>query len=255
MRFFFNNLVDLAAAVLTASTENTEFPVENLQNELRGKTWRTLGTVAAESVVFDFGSAQAVTSVILLDHDLTAGDSLIKLEGNATDSWGAPAFSQALTWSSGPISATFGSQSYRYWRVSFTKSAAGQIRNIGRIHIGPYSEFSEEPKPDGFRRKRVDPSAVARSTGGQKYSDVRDKFRTYVVDFDSLPQASVDIIDALFNAVGITNSFFWQVKPGSSLGEVGSLLYGKFVKEPDYPVTAYDSSLLYDMKLELEEAL
>jgi len=88
---------------------------------------------------------QAVTGAILLNHTLLNTDSAIAIQGNAADSWGAPSFSQALTWSAGVIAATFGSQSYRYWRLTYTKASAGVTRDIGRLFLGAYYQPTDPP--------------------------------------------------------------------------------------------------------------
>src|SRR5688572_1286488 len=122
MRFFYDNLIDYAATVITASSQNSAFPANNVANQLREKNWRTGTSTALESVTFDLGSAKSVTSCIVLDHDLTASDTLIKIQGHTSDSWGAPTIDETLTHSSGVISKTFAGASLRYWRFTFTKS-------------------------------------------------------------------------------------------------------------------------------------
>ena len=90
MRVFYDNLIDKTGVTITPSSQVSTLPASNLAHEFRKRVWRTGTSTAAENVVFNLGSAKAVTSVILLDHTLTAGDSAIALEANSADSWGAP---------------------------------------------------------------------------------------------------------------------------------------------------------------------
>lgn len=255
MRMFATNLIDAAATVLSSSSADANYPLANLKNELRGLLWKTGVAVALEYVVFDLGSAQAVTSFIILDHDLLGTETLVKIQGNATDSWGAPTFSQTITVVVGaPITTVFASQSFRYWRFTFTKPAAANTRQFGRLFLGVYQEFTEAPDFDGFAPKDVDLSARQRTTGGQIYSDVRDMYRMFALDYPVVPQASVDILRGVVRTVGMFKSFFCQITPGSS-GEIGEQLYVKFAKLPEPKVSAFDSSLHYDFRVELEEVL
>ena len=208
VRFAWNNLIDASGVVFTPTSETSGLPVENLANELRTKVWRTGTSTAAENVVIDFGSAQSFGCVILLDHDLSAADSAIALEANSADSWGAPAFTQSLTRVAGPISAFFATQSYRYCRLKFTKSAAGQTRQIGRLFIGAYYECARNPDAGGVDIKHVDLSKSGKSIGGQRYSDVRSLYDEIRLDFSRLDDAQNDQFDALAAAVGEHASFF-----------------------------------------------
>ena len=103
MRLFATNLVD--SATITASSENDSLLAVNVANELRTKVWRTGATLTQEWIKFDCGAAQAVTSLILANHTLST-DTLVALEGNATDVWGTPSFTQASERGLSPSSST-----------------------------------------------------------------------------------------------------------------------------------------------------
>ncbi len=252
MRVFYNNLIDAAGVAITASSYHAAFPPANIAQEHRSNPWRTGTATAAESVVIDLGSAQAVTTVILLDHTLTAGDTLIKLEAHTSNTWGAPAFSTSLTWAADLISKVFSQESYRWWRISFTKSAAGQTRDIGRVFLGTYYQSTDQPDYDGFKRKRVDPSATIRTVGQQTYADQRSKYRNIDLKFSDIPKAQADSFDTVFDAVGMHTSFFIQVDQAGS-GELAELIYVKFRSEPDYPVSSFDANYFFNTALELQE--
>jgi hypothetical protein len=255
MRFFYDNWLDYAATVFTESSENTAFPSSNVANQLRAQPWRTGVSAAAEWAQFDLGSAKAVTSFIVLDHNLTAGDTLIKIEGNTTSSFASPAFSQALTWASGVISATFASQSYRYWRFSFTKSAAGETRDIGRLFLGTYYTTTERPDYDGWKRGHEDLSIRQRTVGGQYYFEARQRYRTGKFDFSEIENTQKESLVTIAERVGIHTSFFVQADETAASGEAKEIVYVNFSDLPDFSVSSFDSDYRWSGTLSVEEQL
>lgn len=204
-RFMWNNLID--TATLTESSEDTYFPVENIANALRSKPWRTGTSTALETVIIDLGSAQAVECVALLDHGLTAADTGITLEGNTADSWGSPAFTQNLTRVAGTIAAFFALESYRYWRISFTKSASGETRDIGRVFLG---EFISAPIT-GHSAAVVDTSKIIRSVGGQTFSDERPIFYRIALQLNVITKSVADSLRTMLETIGRRRPFFVSI--------------------------------------------
>ena len=253
VRFFYDNLLDYAGVVLTPTSEVDTLPAENLKNELRKRVWRTGTSTGTERLVIDLGSAQAVTAFILLDHTLLNVDSGLLLEAHTSDSWGAPSFSQALTWADGTLAATFASQTYRYWRLSFTKSVSSQSRDIGRIFLGTYAETEHAPDFAGHDETLEDPSRKAKTLGGQTWTDLQEKFHVIVNEMTHVSQTLADQIRTIAEAVGQSISFFVQVDTSSPLNTV---YYVKFRRAFGRSVVAVDSGLVWDLaKLEFEEQL
>jgi hypothetical protein len=252
MRFFYDNQIDLSGVVFTPTSEVSTLPAENVAHEFRKKVWRTGSISSTERLVIDLGSAKAITSIILLDHTLLQTDSSITLEAHTSDSWGAPSFTQALTWASGTISQTFSTQTYRYWRLSFTKATAASSRDIGRIFLGPYYETSIAPDYDGYEPKLIDPSAKEKTRGGQTYTDVREKYSELRVDFSETTNSQKESFEDIADAVGEAVSFFVQVDTASPLDKIW---YVKF-SDPFRPSLAgVDSAYLWDITLNMEEQL
>lgn len=230
-RIFSDNLADYSSTVITAASASLDLPVANVRHPHRTRPYRTGTATAAEWVKFDLGSAKAVDSLILLDHTLTAGDSAIALEGNATDSWGSPSFSQALTFNADVIAAVLAAaQTYRWWRITFTKSAAGETRDIGRIFLGVAYECELSPKlPQGWEIKRNDLSTTDRARGGQTYSDIRLQYDEIKLTFPGVASdAFVAALHAVAQTVGTHTPLFVQVAP--DVDPYGSLYYAKLSK-------------------------
>lgn len=252
MRLFWSNLIDVVGVVFTASSAVATLPGSNVAHEFRSVPWRTGTSAADETLVIDLGSAGAATSIILLDHTLTAADSAIAIQANATDSWGAPSFNQALTWASGTIGLTFSSQSFRYWRLKFTKSAAGESRDIGRIFLGTYLEPTATPDYDGYDEKLEDPSRKTKSRSGQTWVEQLDQYGLVTLDLSRINQTDVDNIKTVFDSVGQAKSLFLQVQTSSPLNKYW---YVKFRRQFSKQIAGFDGAYLWDVGLEMEEQL
>jgi hypothetical protein len=127
---------NLAAGVTpTVSTGSIDaaYPAANITDGNPAKPAKFTG--AAGSLVFDFGAAKAMRFVAVFNHSCSA----ITLQGNASDAWGAPSFSQAFSilaaredgFSFNPWQdLTVPAPSYRYWRLVFT---AASIVAVGEV--------------------------------------------------------------------------------------------------------------------------
>lgn len=255
MRLMFDNLADYSATVITAGSEDAYLPVENVQHPHRSKVYRTGTAAAAEWIKFDLGSAKAVQSVILLDHTLTGSDSLIKLQGNATDSWGAPSVDETLTYNAGTLAKFLSAaQTYRWWRVIFTKSAAGETRDIGRIFLGPYYECVKNISFGGLKITPVDLSDTGRSIGGQTYSDQRSLYHEIKTAFNYILDAQMTQFKNIAAAVGTHTPLFISCDP--TVKPYDWLYYVKFTKFTGETVEIYKSaSPLWSVNLEFAEEL
>lgn len=248
MKLFTPNLID--SATITASTENDYLVASNVANELRTKVWRTGTSAAAEWIKFDLGSAQAVTAFIIANHTFS-GDTLVAIEGNSTDSWGAPSFTQGITLASGTILTTFASQSYRWWRFRFTKPTAGTVRDVGRLFLGTYVEPTDLPNWNGVKVTRADNSSVSKSVGGQEWADRRGNYRTASLDLTACSETTRGQIDAVAASCGLGTSLFVQPDTSAALAEA---LYVRFAKLPEWGMFGWDGTgFRWDTSLEFRE--
>ncbi len=255
MRLFQTNLIDAAAVIQTQSSQDPAFPAANLRNPQRTKLWRTGASVALEWTVFDFGSAQAVTACLILSHTLTGSDSLIKIQANTSDSWGAPAFEQSISFSAVVMSATFSSQSFRYWRFTFTKASAGVTRDLGRLWLGTFYTPTDPPDFDGYLRRVEDLSLRQRAPYGPIYGEARSTFRRPQLDFSAIPNAQKVQFAIIAEAVKTIIPFFLQIDETAGADELAEPLYVTFRELPDFGVAGYDGENKWDTRFNLEEAL
>ena len=255
MRFFWQNLIDVSGVVFTSTSEaSSALGPENVAHEFKTKVWRTGTSTADESITFDLGSAQAATSVILLAHTLTASDTDIQLRAS-TDNFAADDdLIATLTHADDVITATFNSASYRYWRIVFTKSAAGESRDIGRVFLGTYYDTTIDPDWDGASIMPEDLSLVARGIGGQVYVDRRGQYRMVKVDFSSVPHAMKEQLKTIGETLGKHTNLFVSIQPSAS-GELGETMYCKLSKLAGREADGMDSDVTWAMRMELEEQI
>lgn len=132
----------LTAITVTASAEDPEYPAANLVSENPANPAKLTQTTG--SWVLDFGSPVAPAAVLLAYHYLDPGID-VTLRGNATDSWGAPSFSQSITipakrldgpsyqrWTVNALALLQGvGGGYRFWKLDVT-GANSQNIVVGR---------------------------------------------------------------------------------------------------------------------------
>jgi hypothetical protein len=241
VRIFFQNLGDTAA--VAASSANINLPATNVQNEARAKVWRTGATVAAETITFDLGLATALTSAILLAHTLTNADTLIQLRGSTDNFAASNTLVATFTWASGPLVVTFGSASFRYWRIAFTKSSSAQTRDIGRIFLGNYYQAAgvDMPDFDGYTDGRQARDISARSDGGQFLTLQRPPPRTRSLVFTNCTQTHKSQLDAIEVLLGTAHPWFLQVDENGP-PEMAEALYGRFSDFISAQVTGFDNT-------------
>jgi len=83
-----------ATVTVNTGTEDLTYPAANLVNRIPSLPAQLTGT--SGSWVLDFGAAQRVDWVGIPHHNLDAGLSVL-IQMNATNAWGGPSFSQAIT--------------------------------------------------------------------------------------------------------------------------------------------------------------
>jgi hypothetical protein len=243
MRYFWNNLIDGASVSFSASSEDSEFPVENLADQRIEKVWKTGATLTDESVVIDFGAAVAIQAFICHAHDLLDTDSTIKIQGNATLAWTSPSVDVTLTRVAGPIVKVWdNAQVYRYWRFIFTKASAGVSRSVGRLFLGPLFSASN-PVDKGYKESISDPSVVTSSISGQVYSNVKTTFRNYALTFDGILDTEKDSYDLMTQGMGTHSSFFMQIS--ASVSPFTDYVNVFFSKQMDFEYISTNGTYAY----------
>jgi len=195
-----------SGATLTANSESINYLVTNILDSRLTKKFRTSASTTA-TIVFDCGAAVAAETIAIANHNISSGVTTLKIQGNATDSWGAPSVDETITWASGIITHDFTQATYRYWRVQIIDAgnSDGYIE-LGRVYIG-----NNETVPDiapNFSATRPSATVKSKSGGGQTYGDIRHKKWNISVQWPKITHAQKATLVTFFDAIDISNPFF-----------------------------------------------
>jgi hypothetical protein len=127
------------ATAITASAEDPGYPADLLVDANPAHPAKL--TTTSGDWVLEFASPIAPVAAVLVYPQLDAGLA-VSLQGNSSDSWGAPAFSQAVTIpgpqedgaSISPILEITGTPSYPFWRLAVTGSNSVPVA-VGRLML------------------------------------------------------------------------------------------------------------------------
>ena len=213
------------AATVTAATVTTGYPVARVLSDQLATRYQTAATQALERIVFDMGSAVDINFFAAFNHDITSGDSLLKIEANTSDSWGSPAFSEAVDFNAGKlVHYLSAAESYRFWSFTFTKSASGETRHLGRVVFGTYTEVEDNASIDGTEWGFIDLSEVVRTKGGQVYANQNEILRTLSLVFPFAALTQMEEFQTLAETFGVSRAFFVSLDHDSK--PYDWLLYG-----------------------------
>lgn len=249
----------LPDVTFTATTEDSEFPVENLRDPLRSKVWRTTA-VDDQSVIVDLGTEEEADSFAVFFRAnqiirLTEG-ATIKIEGNASSNFASPLFSATVTLDqqNGVISHFLSTpESHRYWRLYIDDpgNPYGGIE-VAQFVVGKAVKFAGAAR--GFKWGLIDPSNTQRTPFGQKYSDILPTRKTFqfelpIEDFDSFENAI-----QFYEQVGVTEAFMVSLDPEETIysNKDRFLMWGTF--EDAFEATDVPSAY-FTMGFKIEEQL
>lgn len=210
IKFYSGNLVDQAS--LASSSENALFPLTNLQDARRTKVFRSNSN--ADTVVLDFQQTSDIDSLFVASNPFDGfGVSTISIDLNATNSWGAPAYSDTLTWSTihgvGYNEFTV-MQSYRFARLSLA-STLGYCE-LSKLFIGKkISLLNDRSINYGWNYQSKDNSKIQENRYGQKFSDVINRQRVFDISFSNINKDQLDQLFEIYDDKGLTKPFFVRI--------------------------------------------
>lgn len=253
IRFLSNNLID--AATLTASTENAQFPVSNINVNFRTKTYRS--TSNSDNIVIDFGTAESCDHFAIVDNWQNGfGVTAITIEANATDSWGSPAFTTTAT-----LDNTFGvsikafssAQSYRFWRIVMT-STLGYCE-VANMFLGTADTVVTNGLGYNWTYLNKDLSSVSTSRYGQKYiDDIGTQKQLDNIQFTILDKDEMDIIFNAYDGVRTVKPLFVYFPLETNNLVTNDDRYNGMYYFKSEPVFTNITSGYYNTVLSLEEA-
>ncbi len=255
-RILYNDLG--LAATLTASTENTAFPKENVQNEHRTKIWKSTD-LTSETLDFDLGAAAAVDTIAIMNHnfnDFTSTTPTITWIGDDNSDFSSPSTSSALTVVAGIIVLYFSSDSKRYWRLSMTGGAGTEtVYEVGRIMFGAKLQPSKSYNV-GFGRIVNDFTTISQSVGGQLHSDFKNKFESYQLNFNHMTTTDRDSYITMIENNRTALNMILTLDTTSTATINATTFYGKLSDMPQFNNTLKTASdERYNMTFNFRESL
>ena len=176
MRFLYDTYVD--DATLSSGGAIPGFSLANLQDPQLSRRYRSIST--NDAIVIDLGSARAVDSFALAQHNISTQE--VTLQANSTDDWAAPPFDEVIEVNTRMGYAIFNAQTYRYWRVVVNDpgSELGQVEisrvALGESFIGPAIDLDAQ-----IPRRSTSVRAFSRSR--QAYINEGKRYRAGSVNF------------------------------------------------------------------------
>jgi hypothetical protein len=234
--FYWQNWFD--SAVVTASSEDPEYPVSNLH--IRWATWdwhSASASTAGDQIVSNLLAPRAVKSFILENMNLRIG-AIVTLEANAADAWGPPAYSLGIPVTAAMVAAKrivvtlAATQTYQWWRLNLADAGNPDgFLSASRIYLGPCFEPSLRFGPNPTQGRRSG-SEVGYSGGGQATSVKRPKYWTYSLPMTILGKADADMFADIDDECGIDTPL-WVCF--DSLDEPANTIYVHFEEQIEFP--------------------
>ena len=194
MKILWNNTA--VDATLSATTEDSDYPVENIQDVRTKKVFRSTDD-AAERIVFA-GTATASYCVII-NHNFSSS-ATIKIEGNDSDSWGSPSLSETMTYNSGMIVKSFTEATYDYWSIYVDDNNSDGYIEIGFVFIGTYLRMPKMKRDQSIPKSVNSYQQVGQ--GGQVFGGINYHYREFDVNFKFLTNTQRHNIVSMFSTVG-----------------------------------------------------
>ena len=157
-------------ASLTANSATVNYPATNVLDSRLSRIFKTDASTTA-TIVFDALTAVKVDSVVIANHNMVTGGTF-KVQGNATDSWGAPTVDETITFASGNMTKQFTGGTLRYWRISIVNATNPDgFISIGRVWLGDGFTMPSISPTVGHSRSSASVKSI--SVSGQSYMDAR----------------------------------------------------------------------------------
>jgi len=204
---FYENQIRELAAVITPSEESPIYPATNLVLNNCCLTFRSLTANATPvRLVIDMGAAVACDAIAMANINIR-DTATVTIEANATDSWGAPTYSQTISladYLGDPNDFQYNfaaTKTFRYWRLSITDNGNPDgFIEIGELFIGTPIALTDIH--DSGIPVTISPNNIEHRTEyGQAYVYERSQVKTWELNWSNVQTETRDELKAFFNAI------------------------------------------------------
>ena len=252
IEFLEKNLVD--SSVISASSTNAQFSLNNLKDDRRTKVWRS--NTSDATIVIDFGSPEPVDFFMLADNWKNGlGFSTLTLEANDTNEWSAPAFttSVGINYEYGLVKQSFTSENYRFWRLNMSSSLP--YCEVSRFFLGSKSTVTTNGVNYNwtYQSNSLDSKQVNRY--GQAFFDrIGNQKLLSGLNFSVMNKDEIDVIHSVDDICSTSKAFFIHFPISETLVTENDRYSGfyRLVSSPSFENT---TAGYFSVTLDLEECL
>jgi hypothetical protein len=197
MRIIWNNVWDTHE--ITANSEASGYPAANLQDISCEVVTRSTGDTSEWWKIGDGVTKIKMSSFAIINHNFTSG-ATVTLQGNDTDSWGAPSKEEVITYNADIMTKFFTEGEYYYWRLLVADASnPDEYIEIGRLAGGEYLQMP--PIEPGLTYPKITTSTREFTVTGQVYGDKGRIHRTPGFAFPIIEDDERVDIDEMFDGV------------------------------------------------------
>lgn len=200
-----------------------------------------------ESITWDLGVDSDPKAFCLIDARNTplsiSPTATVTLQGNHTNVWTSPVYSQALTYDDRILhiindDGIAGTQ-LRYWRVKFVDQNPKGYVQVGAFYLGDTYQTTRGAPQFPFRTEHIDRTATIYSEGGQTFSEIKPKTERFSVDWFALTIDEKERFEDIFTQFGTGTPFFvsMDTSVAFSSSQQYHIRYVKFSDEPKFELT------------------
>jgi len=215
-----------------------------------------------ESITWDLGIDSNPKAFALIDARNTplsiSPTATIVLQGNHTNVWVNPAYTQTLTYDDRVLHVIsdegLAAQSLRYWRVRFVDQNPKGYIQVGAFYLGDMYQTVRGAPQFPFNSAPVDKTETVFSEGGQTFSEIKPQTDRFTLDWRALTVAEKERFELIFEEVGTGTPFFISIDTSVAFSSSQQyyIRYVKFIDEPKFDLSRPG---IYNTTLSFEEQL
>lgn len=224
-------------------------------------TAETLKIHTSEWIRFDLGASFNPKAFVLIGLRNTpikiSETATIKLQGNHTDTWTAPAYDQTLSWNSNAIQIFnangLHTQALRYWRLEIVDQSnpTGYIE-ISNLYLGDMLNFTQGAVQFPLRITKTDLGSTSYGRSGTRYSDEIQYTDEIDLEWSALSNVESEQLADMISIVGRTKPFFVALDPSEAFSTY-SESQTRYVAFTNNPVLTFVSPNFWSSSWQLRE--
>jgi hypothetical protein len=248
----------LEASMLTVSSEDSDFPIENLLDPIRSRLFKPLTNVF--NIVIDLGVNASVEFIGLvgpLSSFFGISDAAtITIEANNINDFVTPPFTTTATPElTGVFKFIDDDNDFRYWKISIDDNTNPDIMELGFLYFGDYIQLADRTVSKGFTAGVVDNTRQVESMNGTLYYDEKQKYHRFNgLGLGYIPAEDRRLLEKMYFDNGKSTPMFVSLDPNLKISvEHGELT--KLMVFDNAPSINHHFDDVYSMGFSLRESV